>query len=322
MSDGAIGASPAQAIPPGDGGDDEVGATLTPAETTRGQRMRRMAVGMAMVAATALVACSSGSSTAGSPATSASASASGAPSSTAGSSGTSGTSGTAVPGTAFAARAERRITTPGGTELVVKPPRPTSDYPAKVVYADPITPTSTFIASDQVQGVPLSDLGDWATRADGGTASTPTGSGDGPVVATPAAMTQTTGTSVPPSAPTDLCESDPGADCILYSSGWVRLGPDAGTTSSISCPADHPYIEGTWQLVSNPLTNGGQSWKLNPTWDWQRDHWTITVWQLGTASGGNGVDFGAQNWNTVFGDAWHYQVVIPCSATKPVPPSS
>lgn len=281
--------------------------------------MRRTATvagaGMAMVAVLGLVACS-GSGSSGSAATSAT------PSTAGSAAGSAGATSTTTPGAATAARAERRITTPGGTELVVKPPRPTSDYAAKVVYADPVAPTSTFTASDEVQGVPVSDLGDWATRADGGTASTPTGAGQDPVVATPAAMTQTTGTSVPPAAPTDLCESDPGADCILYSTGWVRLGPDAGTTSSISCPADHPYIEGTWQLVSNPLTNGGQSWKLNPTWDWQRDHWTITVWQLGTASGGNGIDFGAQNWNTVFGDAWHYQVVIPCSATKPVPPSS
>ncbi|MFN8041163.1 MAG: hypothetical protein U0Q07_18250 [Acidimicrobiales bacterium] len=283
--------------------------------------MRRMAVGMAMVTAMGLAACSSGSGSAASPATSASASASGSPTTTAGP-GSSGSSGATAPGAATAARAERRLTAPDGTELVVKPPRPESSYAAKVVYADPSAPASTFTASGQVHGVPLSDLGDWSTRPDGGPGSTPSATNDGAVVATPAAMTQTTGTSVPPSAPTDLCESNPGADCILFSTGWVRLGPDAGTTSSISCPADHPYIEGTWQLVSNPLTNGGQSWKLNPTWDWQRDHWTVTVWQLGTASGGNGIDFGAQNWNTVFGDAWHYQVVIPCSATKPVPPSS
>ncbi len=282
--------------------------------------MRRMAVGMGLVAALGLVACSSGSGSVGSASSAAST-----PSTTGRTTGSSGTSGsTGSSGTSDATgatRVDRRITAPDGTELVVKPPRPSSGYAAKVVYADPITPTSTFTASDHVQGVPLSELGDWAARPDGSSATT-TASEGGAVVATPAAMGQTPGTSTPPAPPTDLCTSDPQSDCIIYSTGWVRLAADAGTTSSISCPADHPYIEGTWQLVSNPLTNGGQSWKLNPTWDWQRDHWTITVWQLGTASGGNGVTFGAQNWNTVFGDAWHYEVVIPCSATKPVPPSS
>ena len=114
---------------------------------------------MAMVAVLGLVACS-GSGSSGSAATSAT------PSTAGSAAGSAGATSTTTPGAATAARAERRITTPGGTELVVKPPRPTSDYAAKVVYADPVAPTSTFTASDEVQGVPVSDLGDWATRAD------------------------------------------------------------------------------------------------------------------------------------------------------------
>ncbi len=238
---------------------------------------------------------------------------------------TSGTSG-ATTGTSPAKAGStdvKRFKGASGADVQAKPPLETSTFVAKVEYADTVTPTSTFTASDKVEGTSLSELGSWTTQPAGdGSASGSTSTTAG-AAAKPASFSQTTGTtpsssSSPSGNASDLCNGSQQFGCIVYSTGWVRLAADAGTTSSITCPADHPYIQGPWVSSLDP-ENGVTSWAFDPQWDWARDHWTITVWSLGQTT--NGWKFGAQNWNTVLGDAWHYAVYIACGTQQSQPPS-
>ncbi|MFN8038295.1 MAG: hypothetical protein U0Q07_03695 [Acidimicrobiales bacterium] len=264
-------------------------------------------------------ACSSSSSTA-----SGSSSTTAKPTSGTGSSG-GATTGTAQPKAGSASGEVKKIKGASGADIQAKAPLENPTFNAKVQYADPITPDATFTASGTVDGTSLSQLGSWTAKptgegsASGGSTTTTSGG----ATAKPASFSQTPGTApsssaTPPGDESDLCNGSEQFGCIVYSTGWVRLAADAGTTSSITCPADHPYIQGPWVSSLDP-ENGVTNWAFDPQWDWARDHWTITVWTLGQS--GNGWRFGAQNWNTVFGDAWHYAVYIACGTQQSQPPS-
>jgi hypothetical protein len=104
-----------------------------------------------------------------------------------------------------------------------------------------------------------------------------------------------------------------GADCEVYTNGWEAISPDEGISSSISCPSDHPYL--AWYGDTNGQYGGSDS----PWYDWERDHWTITLWsfdEVDDPTGGDaftGVSYSGQNWNTIWGDTWNYAMFIPCT---------
>lgn len=102
----------------------------------------------------------------------------------------------------------------------------------------------------------------------------------------------------------DLSECSSANLCIVYATGWLRLGPDRGRQALAACPKDHPYL----------VMKG----HVDPVWAWSRDHDTVSVWVDFPKPDGNGnmlgIYYGAQNWNTVWGDAWHYQIFLACSA--------
>lgn len=226
----------------------------------------------------------------------------------------SGSTATTAPPVATAPATARdnsatRLTTADGGAIDVKAPIESTQFSAPVTYADPASVAGTpFTPQATVRGVPLQKLGSWT--ADPSTGQTPS----------------STSTAAAPETSTDLCAGQPASTgCVIASTGWIRLAHDAGTHGDFSCPADHPYLLGKWVNggphvgSSDTAAPGSTDWKLQINWGWQRDHWTITVWTDPFQSNpAQGINYWAQNWNTVFGDAWHFQVMLPCG-TSPTP---
>ena len=110
----------------------------------------------------------------------------------------------------------------------------------------------------------------------------------------------------PAAASADVCENGP-ATCQKVTGPWVPVKPDASRGWTLSCPS--PMVAN--QVLVSPPDNFG------PDVDYNRDHWTITAW-LADASN-TSASFEAHNWNTIFGDTWHFQPLLGCVPPGTVP---
>jgi hypothetical protein len=97
---------------------------------------------------------------------------------------------------------------------------------------------------------------------------------------------------------------NPPANCVPVTGPWVSVGPDASRGWTLNCPSGTEV-----RIVQIGLNNYGVDA------DYNRDHWTITAWT--TTGTDTSQSFEGHNWNTVFGDTWHYQPLVAC-----VPPGS
>lgn len=188
---------------------------------------------------------------------------------------------------------------PAGLHSDGKAPLESPNFHAKVVIGDPNDPRrqrTTFDAGaiDPASKRPLATvLGGWFN-------------------AKPAAASARDLSSADLPDESSLCD-DVGGDCVVFTYGWEAISPDQGISSSIWCPSDHPYLYTLYDTAGQYPDDSA-----NPWYEWGRDHWTITLWNfnqdyIGDDNYESGVSYSGQNWNTVFGDTWHYAMFIPCT---------
>jgi hypothetical protein len=193
-----------------------------------------------------------------------------------------------------------------------KPPLVLPDFKAKVVVGDPNDPrrtreTFTPGPNDPNTGVPLDTLGDWVQLEE--PASAPS-SPAGQAAAGSVVFARSVADLPALQDESGLCaEGSNVPDCVVFTYGWESLSPEAGVHTNIWCPSSSPYLAS----LAEPASGSNEV----PS-DWQRDHWTITLWNFSAELDPNGsgyfmgVTYWGQNWNTVFGDTWHYAVFIGC----------
>lgn len=193
-----------------------------------------------------------------------------------------------------------------------EPPLQFPTFNARVVVGDPNDPRrtrETFTAgpNDPNTGEPLDSLGEWVYLEEPTPVSSPAGQASGPTI-----VFANSSVAAEPALKDEsgLCAEGSGvADCVVFTYGWESLSPDAGVHTNIWCPSSSPYLASLWEPAES--TNDVPS-------DWQRDHWTITLWNFSAEADPQGsgyymgVNYWGQNWNTVFGDTWHYAVFIGC----------